>query len=158
MEGMPSSVEGGLGPPSPQRARFPRTGIPPKTDEDHVQVFHPPEQRLAVGRGLYLTQPRWPSLEETVYPLTTLIAAKSSWGQTMMVWVDPSLAAAALVGVVIGLGLPSQLWSWFGRDILRAKGNPALGFPFSPSSQDEADFLNLAILRPTLGWLDKVDN
>lgn len=75
-----------------------------------------------------------------------------------MVWADPSLAAAALVGVVIGLGLLSQLWSWFGRGILRAKGNPALGFPFSPSFQDEADFLNPAILRPTLGWLDKVDN
>lgn len=134
MEGMPSNVEGGLGLQVPRERGFLEQASRPKTDEDHVQVFHPPEQRLAVGRGvIFDTTPM--AKPEEILPSDHTYCAKSSWGQTMMVWADPSLAAAALVGVVIGLGLPSQLWSWFGRGILEGEGESCLWDFFSRSSQ-----------------------
>lgn len=88
-------------------------------------------------------RPPSPSLEEKGCHLTTLTVAKSSWGQTRVVWVDPGLAAAALEVQSQVWALPSQLWSWFGRGIWRVNGSPDLGFPFAPSSQDKASFLIL---------------
>lgn len=68
---------------------------------------------------LYLTHAWWPSLEEEAGRLTTVTAAKSSWGQTLMSWVDLGLTAAAtaaaarVAGVTcLGVAKPAVVLVW----------------------------------------------
>lgn len=75
---------------------------------------------VAAGRheGPCLTQAWWPSLEESACHLTTLSAAKSSGGQTSVVWVYPGLAAMvdahkkvlAIAKPAVGLVWKSKNW------------------------------------------------